>query len=81
MWNQALFLRARYQATRWLFTHSLRTSSARAAHDAFAMEVTRRIPVEDYARTSPDVWRRLTVQKDATRNDLRVSTRAIYFAR
>ena len=37
------------------FTHSLRTSSARAAQDAFAMELRSKIPVEDYARTSPDV--------------------------
>ena len=31
---------------------------------------TRRIPVEDYARTSPDVWRQLTAQqKDEKRQD------------
>ena len=46
---------------------------------------TRRMPVEDYARTTPDVRRQLTAQQkdedNGARNDLHVSTRVIYLAR
>ena len=73
------------------FTHSLHTSSARTAHDTITMEVE---DSEDTARglrqyessctetvncSTKDKW-----MKDnkitATRNDLCVSTRAIYFS-
>ena len=38
------------------FTHSLRTSLARAAHDAIAIEVEDS-KTEDGARTSPETWK------------------------
>ena len=38
------------------FTHSLRTSLARAAHDAIAVEV-KDSRTEDDARTSPEIWK------------------------
>ena len=38
------------------FTHSLRTSLARAAHDVIAVEVEDS-RIEDDARTSPEIWK------------------------
>ena len=64
-------------------THSLRTSLARATHEAIAVEVEDSRTEDD--RTSPEIWKTLKQRmKDdkimMTRNNLCVNTRAIYFA-
>ena len=72
------------------FTHSLRTTLARAAHDAIVMEdgvenLEDRRRHQNESRCMQDGYLLTKRMKDdkitVYRNDLRASTRAIYFAR
>ena len=50
------------------YRHSLRTSLARDAHDAIAVEVEDS-RTEDDARTSPEIWKMAAQQKDERRQE------------